>query len=380
MLVVGMALIGLPACGGGTDGARTILTDFNYDRFGTSINGYFPRVTEVHPGQKVVFKQAWTGEAHTVSLGALTQPVADIVGPYLRGEKEPPPEGAPPGLDEAAGALPSLFGEDDANQTAAQPCFLRSGSLPSDGRPCRRVAQPRFTGREAFYSSGFIPYEGNSGNQFTMQLSDDIKPGDYYYFCLLHGPGMGGFLRVKSRGTPSQGAVNRQARRELDTVTKELTSAYDDARAKKWDVPPGSPRVDILAGAATRSITFALVNEFFPKTYTATVNEPVTWLIFGHTVSFKVPKYGPQLRVDSKTHAVNVNKQAYNPVGISIPTSGDPDAPAPPFDAGTYDGSRFLSSGVQFGLVYTITFTKAGTYPYACTIHPRMVGTLVVKA
>ena len=28
---------------------------------------------------------------------------------------------------------------------------------------------------------------------------------------------------------------------------------------------------------------------------------------------------------------------------------------------------------------YSVTFTKAGTYPYACLIHPGMIGKVVVK-
>jgi plastocyanin len=48
-------------------------------------------------------------------------------------------------------------------------------------------------------------------------------------------------------------------------------------------------------------------------------------------------------------------------------------------DAGRWDGSGFLSSGVQPGGTYTVTFTRPGTYPYACLIHPRMVGEVVVR-
>ena len=384
VLVVAIAGLVLPACSGSSSGGstRTVLGDFNYDQFATSIMGYFPRVTEVHPGDKVVFKQAWTGEAHTVTFGTLVKPLSDIMTPYLTGAK-PVPEQEPPGLEDASNKLPSLFGEKDANQTAAQPCFLASGALPPDGKACPRLAQPDFKGTEPFYSSGFIPYEGNNGNKFQMTLASSIKPGDYYFYCLLHGPAMGGVLRVKpsSDKVPSQSAVNATARQQLDQPLKQLTKLHRNALAKKWDLPPNTPHIDVLAGVTTpdSALTFGLTDEFYPKTFTAKVGQKVTWLLFGHTVSFKVPKYGPQLTVDPKTHAVHLNQQAYNPVGVNIPEFGDPNAPTPPFDAGTYDGSKFLSSGVQFGMAFSLTFTKPGTYPYACTIHPRMVGTLVVK-
>jgi plastocyanin len=382
-----LALAGLPACGGSSStsggATRTILADYNYDQFPTSYAAYFPRFTPVHPGDTIVFKQAWTGDAHTVTFGTLVKPIDDIVRPYFKGEKQPT-DGEPPGLEQAAQAIPLLFGEKDANQTAAQPCYLERGTLPADDKPCPRVAQPAFSGREAFYSSGFIPYEGNDGNTFRMKLSSSIAPGDYFYYCLLHGPGMGGYLTVKpkSAAVPSQSALNKTARRELDAMTKGLAKVRRDALDKKWDVPPGTPKIDIMAGAFLEDgLGFGTVNEFFPKTFTAKVGEKVTWFIFGHTVSFKVPKYGPQLEVDDKTHFVHLNPEAYNPVGVEIPpTEPDSEEPPPPIDAGSYDGSKFLSSGPQFGLAFSITFTKPGTYQYACTIHPRQVGTLVVKA
>lgn len=46
----------------------------------------------------------------------------------------------------------------------------------------------------------------------------------------------------------------------------------------------------------------------------------------------------------------------------------------------TSDNGAFQSSGnLNQGAKYTFTFTKAGTYPYHCSIHPNMKGTVVVQ-
>ncbi len=47
----------------------------------------------------------------------------------------------------------------------------------------------------------------------------------------------------------------------------------------------------------------------------------------------------------------------------------------------TYDGSTRVDSGLALGppKPFTVTFTKAGTYKYQCTIHPGMEGEITVK-
>jgi len=383
LLVV--ALVALPACGGSSGAAtRTILTDYNHDQFATSVFGYFPQFAEVHPGDRIVFKQAWTGEAHTVTFGTLVQPLGDIVKPYFSGEKAIPTEGEPPGLEEASRKLPSFFGDKGVNQTAAQPCYLASGSLPGDGKPCKRVAQPAFTGREPFYSSGFIPYAGNDGNRFAMDLSKSIKPGDYFYYCLLHGAGMAGWLRVKPTTSAITQDRNRVASSEIGAAVKDFRSTYNKTKSGDTGLPP-DVKVDVVAGAFPPETTkiFGFVDEFFPKMFTAKVGQKVTWFVAAHSVAFDVPKYGPQLKVDGKTGEVTANDRAYKAVGMTIPepTSESEDAPPVEVDGGRYDGSKFISTGVPDGaILFSLTFTKAGTYQYACTIHPRMVGTIAVKA
>jgi plastocyanin len=45
----------------------------------------------------------------------------------------------------------------------------------------------------------------------------------------------------------------------------------------------------------------------------------------------------------------------------------------------TSDGGLFNSGSIAPGGKYSYTFPSTGTFPYHCTIHPNMVGTIVVQ-
>ncbi|HUA79010.1 MAG TPA: cupredoxin family copper-binding protein [Dyella sp.] len=46
----------------------------------------------------------------------------------------------------------------------------------------------------------------------------------------------------------------------------------------------------------------------------------------------------------------------------------------------TSAGAQFVSSkALDSGDTYTVTFSKPGTYAYYCSIHPMMVGTIIVQ-
>jgi hypothetical protein len=66
-----------------------------------------------------------------------------------------------------------------------------------------------------------------------------------------------------------------------------------------------------------------------------------------------------------------------------VPAEGEVDLSEPlVIDAGTYEGSGFWSSGVLWSeayVEYTLRFAAPGDYPYACLIHPPMVGTVRVR-
>lgn len=388
ILAIAFVLAALPACSSsGSSATRTVHLDYNSDQFASSMFAFSPSTLSVHPGDTLDFRQAWTGEAHTITFGSLNKELGDAIKPYFDGTKEIPQD-EPPELMAAEQKLPEFFGDNGVNQTAAQPCFLDAGPLPSDGKPCPKRAQPKFNGRQAWYSSGFVRYGGNDGNKYEMPIAADATPGTYYFYCLLHGAGMSGYLTIKPKGesVDSQSALNAAARKRQDSFQKLL--AKGDAQAKKApDKPAG---VDILAGADAamdpKQLLFGSVLEFYPKVFTAKVGQKVSWMVNGHTVSFDVPKYVPVMFVD-KDGTVRPNPKTTDAVNAPSPPPGpgggpnDSGPPPPPtkIDAGNYDGSKFLSSGSQDNEIFSITFTKPGTYQYACLVHPRMVGTLIVK-
>jgi plastocyanin len=44
------------------------------------------------------------------------------------------------------------------------------------------------------------------------------------------------------------------------------------------------------------------------------------------------------------------------------------------------DTGLFTSPDLSNGQSYSYTFTQAGTYPYHCSLHPNMVGTIIVQS
>jgi plastocyanin len=402
------------ACGSGGGssggGGRQVLVDYNNPDFANLVLAYFPDTVSVHAGETVHFKQAWNGEPHSVTMGTLVEEGLGIVNPLL--QKYPNGEGAPPEAEDqfnrAFEKLPFMFGDNnDVNQGAAQPCYLDTGTLPTDPKkPCPKRAQPAFNGKQAYYSSGFIPYAGNNGNSFDVKLAADIKPGTYAYYCNFHGPEMQGRIIVKPAGAaiPPQSTVDKAALTQAKAHTAPVAKALDEVAAagpfdivKAVDIAKLQPPLDDnvkaavkdfkLAGYGTQDSQGVLANEFLPRTIRAKVGEKVTWVFFGiHTVSFDVPRYFPLLIID-KNGTVNLDPRASKTRGPGFPEQLPDNAPNPfVVDGGKWNGSGFVSSGFPPDTnspdqitAYSLTFGKAGTYQYACLIHPKMVGTVIVK-
>jgi plastocyanin len=79
--------------------------------------------------------------------------------------------------------------------------------------------------------------------------------------------------------------------------------------------------------------------------------------------------------------SVKIDNFSFSPAQITIPagttvtwTNGD-DIPHTVVSNDKVFKSKVLDTNEQF----SYTFTKAGTYPYFCSIHPKMTGTVVVR-
>lgn len=431
LLLAGAAAL-LAGCAGfaGADGQaqRTVLVDYDHDQVASTFMAYFPNNVKVHPGDEVVFRQQWTGEGHSVTMGTYVDDAFKIARPLMEQypNEEPPDEVVAP-FYEIYGKLPLMVDEDDLsiNQNGAQPCYLDEGLPPTDpDTPCSdaQQRQPEFNGRQSYYNSGFIPYEGPRGNEFRVRLAGDIRPGAYTYYCNLHELFQNGTIEVvpPDQPIPSQAEVSRQAYVQIKELAAPLLQAHRQAVATQGEaeVVGLTVRKPFAGWIPDNDEILGWINEFVPKRTEINTGRSLTWSFVGaHTVSFDVPAYfsefvvEPDGRVEWTRDAVApqgrrlVTSNPSEPAGPSEPPSEQPSAgPAPSeqpsaepsasesssegvveglptddVDAGRWDGNGFLSSGVQAGGTYTVTFTRPGVYPYACLIHPRMVGEVVVR-
>ena len=391
------------ACSGGDGGeVREVLVDYLDDEVASSFLRYFPSDVTVRPGDTVVFQQEWTGEAHSVTMGAMVDDALAVVVPLIEeyGEEEEPPPEVLETYEAAMAPLPWMMGEEGSQiqQNAAQPCFLDAGGPPEDpDAPCadEEQVQPPFDGRQSYYNSGFIPYEGPQGNEFRVELAEDIEPGVYNYYCNLHGPFQRGTITVvePDEEIPSQTDVARQAREEIEELAEPLRAAFAEVSEGEAEVM-GQTVPKPLAGFWSPAMTDTMISEFIPRRLEIDAGDALTWHFVGpHTVSFDVPEYFAQMTV-ADDGTVALNPDAYEPVnspGAPEPpeSEGPPEGEQPPegegfpepivVDAGEWDGSGFISSGIFEQDAYRLTFTQPGTYPYACLIHPQMVGEVVVR-
>jgi plastocyanin len=290
----------------------------------------------------------------------------------------------PPALAKLPLLLPQ--GPGDAPQVAANPCFIASGDLPANlAAPCPVRRATPFTGKEPFYNSGFLA----NGTDFSVKLASTVAPGKYSFFCLLHRAAMSGAITVvpASQTVPAPSEVTASGKAAQKTITDQLKAAVTAEGATQ--LPGGKESLPepgaVAEGIGTQSVTNALADVFVPTTISIPVGNTVTWKVTGaHNLTFNPPDDARLGLVKAPDGTFHANAKAFAPAaGPGAPDNAPPGTPVV-IDGGSFDGTGFHSSGIMLAFgppgsySYKLTFTKAGSYSFECTIHPKMAGTVKV--
>jgi plastocyanin len=292
---------------------------------------YFPKTLSVRPGDTVTFDNRSSNDVHTVSFGVKSDR-SDQPAVILKSGSE----------------NPAVF----------KPCFTTDPVRPGmTSCPPPTAGTPEFDGK-GFWNSGVLfptVFSAEVGSKnVAVKLAADITPGPYTVFCLLH-PFMESTLQVvgsdAERQTPAQ--VAAAADRELGQAKATAAGLAPPAQA------PVANGATVMASWGDK---LTGLNRFSPDTASIKVGQTVTWKdhspFLPHTVSFQPPFAGP------------------SEAGAMLP-------------AGAKSGSRFAGGVAHSGIFgpsppfptdsFSLTFTKAGKYPYVCLLHPGMAGTVEVS-
>lgn len=307
------------------DGPSTL----NAENFALGL--YFPKTLSVGPGDSVTFENRGVSDPHTVSFG-------------LKADRSD----SPPLVIDGGSGNPAVFG----------PCFTAAPPKPNMvSCPPPVSGTPEFTG-SGYWNSGVLlptslPAEAGP-KTVTFKVAQSTAPGPYTVTCLLHR-----FMESTLQVVASD-AERQSPAQVLATADRELGAAKANAAGKA--APPSPATADGAAVAASWGDDTVGVNRFSPETVAIKVGQTVTWTDHSswlpHTVSFNPP----------------------------FASEAEPGALAP---VGAKSGSRFAGGVAHSGIFgpspplatdkFSLTFTKAGKYPYICLLHPGMAGTVDVS-
>ena len=168
--------------------------------------------------------------------------------------------------------------------------------------------------------------------------------------------------------------------KQLDASVKKIQPALTKANAKS-KAKPGT----VQAGVGVEGVNAEAV-EFVGTDVAILVGGSVTWSLSFHTVSFDAPESARPDIIQDADGTWRFNGETFTAAGFTpndppaSPKKGKPPAPYN-VDAGTWNGSGYLSSGsfdYEGDVSFKVTFSTAGTYTYICEIHPDMEGTVTV--
>ena len=204
----------------------------------------------------------------------------------------------------------------------------------------------------SYFSSGLMTTSTTAGPlPLPVVASYSItfpSAGTFTYYCLVHGVMMRGVVHVQPAGAPYP-----YTQAEIDTIAKWQSNAINaDGFALRAQARAASSRHRVFTGADDG---VAMVMRFVRSKVVIHRGQKVH---FVNTMSMGAP------------HTVTFGNE---PQGLALlQPSGDPT---------TYQGGDLNSGLLEPGATFTVTFNKAGTFPYICGLHDDMgmKGVVVVK-
>ena len=361
----------------------TVKLEPRTDEFNVEWATFFPDQLQAHPGDRIEFLlEEFSGIPHTVTLGTL---IDEAMADTARLGPQP----AIPLAEKVMTDLnvPDVFphgvatGPPALNQSAAQPCFLPTGTPPFSepgGAPaCPPTEPPAFDGTQSFYNSGVL---NDSGETFSVDLSDSIEHGTYNVICLVHRQTMNAQVTVAPAGEdiPSADEVAAAGRRQRDELVRGLRPTAERAQQATAD--------QAFAGAGD-ALSATVIAEFGPEEVSVPVGGSVTWDVFSfHTIAFNAEDSDVGILQKGADGSWSMILQAAAPAGVATPPEAGQFPPGPNpigVDGGAWDGSGFRNTGVLASLPPQVvsvrqTFTRPGTYTVRCLLHPDMKGQIKV--
>ncbi len=340
-LVLALVLVagaGAGACSGGTEGqtaeagpigrqAYTVAVDApSPEGKNVQLSAYFPASVRARPGDTIVFENRSSQAPHTVTFGV-----------------KPDRSNSPPFLTKKLEFNPAVFG----------PCYTDSDPTPAlEACPRNQPAEaPPFTGKGYWNSGALTPTVAPAGHDSKLVLDPSIAPGSYPYVCVLHAFMAGTVVVTESdsaRDMPKDvtTAGERLARQAAaGAATVPVASASDTGAAKP-----------VATGWGDKLVS---VNRFNPIEVEVEQGETVSWVPLSpyepHTVTFESP-FQPD------------DPKAAPPAGVKSGAAY----------AGGFSNSGVFGNGPFPPGPFTLRFTKPGTYPYVCVLHPGMGGAVKV--
>jgi plastocyanin len=289
-------------------------------------NAFYPRSIAVNAGGKVAFK---IGGLHNVIFAPRAKPA----GPFHAPDPARPVAGTGRWFD----GQPGWF-IDPAH-------VMPSGDKVIDGK--------------AVDASGVFQGQG-APPDYVVKFP---KVGRYDYVCTIH-PGMKGSVKV----------VRKHAASKPKAVAKQVAATVKTAKKLAAQVPAGNV---VRAGNDRREVAFF---SFFPAARQVPVGTPVRFEMSKDSTEIHNVVFGPEaLLAETAAKFISPGAQgiAYDPVSVY------PSAPGPLSHQG---GEELLNTGLidadartSFPSAATVTFTKAGSYAFICTVHgPTMKGRIDV--